>query len=230
MPTSPREPALAKGAQRMSRVDTAWLRMDTPQNLMMIIGVWRLEPSISLEALRERVAERLLKYRRFRQKVVEDAMGATWVPDAGFDIARHVVPESLRRRRGEGFEQSLTPRPAQIDRQLREGHPLAPSVRDVAHGDRLSEVRPVLDPVEMKAQMRHHLPVEPSFMEQGEQRGQHVAGVRLAGLRQEVEVDDHEVPDITRSKACHGFVAPGGRRLQRAASTAVRLAGGAAGA
>ena len=30
--------------ERMSRVDTAWLRMDTDANLMMIVGVWLLEP------------------------------------------------------------------------------------------------------------------------------------------------------------------------------------------
>jgi hypothetical protein len=27
-------------SERMSRVDTAWLRMDTDANLMMIVGVW----------------------------------------------------------------------------------------------------------------------------------------------------------------------------------------------
>ena len=28
----------------MSRVDTAWLRMDNDVNLMMIVGVWLLQP------------------------------------------------------------------------------------------------------------------------------------------------------------------------------------------
>ncbi|HEU4458923.1 MAG TPA: wax ester/triacylglycerol synthase family O-acyltransferase [Methylibium sp.] len=79
----------------MSRVDTAWLRMDTPQNLMMIIGVWLLEPGVDHATLCARIEERLLAYRRFKQKVVEDAMGASWVADAGFDIARHVVRETL---------------------------------------------------------------------------------------------------------------------------------------
>lgn len=128
MPTSSRGPrmlGLPKGAQRMTRVDTAWLRMDTPQNLMMIIGVWRLEPSIALEALRERVTDRLLRYARFRQKVVEDAMGASWVPDAGFDIARHVVPETLRRRRGEGARAALEARVAELAATpLDPAHPL----------------------------------------------------------------------------------------------------------
>jgi len=79
----------------MSRVDTAWLRMDTEANLMMIVGVWLVEPQLSLADLRARVEERLLKYPRFRQKVVEDALGAQWVDDDHFDLAAHVVPEKL---------------------------------------------------------------------------------------------------------------------------------------
>ncbi|MBU6436590.1 MAG: wax ester/triacylglycerol synthase family O-acyltransferase [Betaproteobacteria bacterium] len=80
----------------MSRVDTAWLRMDSPENLMMIVGVWLLEPRVSIDAVRQRVEERLLKYRRFRQRVVEDAMGASWVDHTAFDITQHVVEERLK--------------------------------------------------------------------------------------------------------------------------------------
>ena len=47
--------------ERMSRVDTAWLRMDTEANLMMIVGVWSIRPGIRLADLRQRVAERLLQ-------------------------------------------------------------------------------------------------------------------------------------------------------------------------
>src|SRR5258706_16246642 len=72
--------------ERMSRVDTAWLRMDNDVNLMMIVGVWLLQPGITHAALCERVADKLLKYERFRQKVVPDAMGANWVHDDAFDI------------------------------------------------------------------------------------------------------------------------------------------------
>ena len=51
--------SLGMDGERMSKVDTAWLRMDSPCNLMMIVGVWILRPGISLEALSERVRERL---------------------------------------------------------------------------------------------------------------------------------------------------------------------------
>jgi diacylglycerol O-acyltransferase len=81
--------------ERMTKVDTAWLRMDSPSNLMMIVGVWTLKPGIRYEELCQRVQERLLKYNRFRQRVEQDAAGATWVEDAHFDIARHVVREKL---------------------------------------------------------------------------------------------------------------------------------------
>ena len=81
--------------QAMSRVDTAWLRMDNEVNLMMIVGVWLLTPAITLPALRQRIGERLLQYERFGQKAVRDSLGARWVSDDDFDIARHVVPEAL---------------------------------------------------------------------------------------------------------------------------------------
>lgn len=100
----------APAERRMSRVDTAWLRMDNDVNLMMIVGVWLLNPAITLDTLRERIATRLLKYERFRFKAVADAMGASWVDDRDFDIARHVVPESIRRKRGQSERAALQQR------------------------------------------------------------------------------------------------------------------------
>ncbi|HEY1091335.1 MAG TPA: wax ester/triacylglycerol synthase family O-acyltransferase [Burkholderiaceae bacterium] len=82
----------------MSKVDTAWLRMDTASNLMMIVGVWVLKPGVTHAAVCERVESRLTKYPRFRQRVVEDAAGATWVTDKRFDIAQHVVLEKLPKK------------------------------------------------------------------------------------------------------------------------------------
>ena len=91
----------APRTERMSRVDTAWLRMDNDVNLMMIVGVWLLTPAVSLAALRERITDKLLKYDRFRQKAVADVMGAHWVFDPAFDIERHVVVGTLDPRPGE---------------------------------------------------------------------------------------------------------------------------------
>jgi len=111
--------------ERMTKVDTAWLRMDSPSNLMMIVGVWTLKPGIRYEDLCRRVQERLLQYNRFRQRVEKDAAGATWVEDADFDIARHVVREKLPKR-ARGDEQSaLQDRVGELAMQpLDHKHPL----------------------------------------------------------------------------------------------------------
>ena len=98
---------MSLSVERMSRVDTAWLRMDTPENLMMIVGVWFLAPRISIEQLRQRCSETLLAYRRFRQRVEEDPMGAMWVEVDDFDIADHVIPGELKPRAGQTGEEAL---------------------------------------------------------------------------------------------------------------------------
>lgn len=101
---------LGLSGERMTKVDTAWLRMDSPANLMMIVGVWTLKPGIKYAELCQRVEERLLKYNRFRQRVVEDTAGATWVEDRDFDITRHVVHEKLPRHARGQTQQSLQDR------------------------------------------------------------------------------------------------------------------------
>ena len=86
---------LGLSGERMTKVDTAWLRMDCDANLMMIIGVWQLSPGVKYAAVCERIENTLLRYDRFRQSVLEDAGGATWVEDRHFDLRKHVVLEKL---------------------------------------------------------------------------------------------------------------------------------------
>jgi len=105
---------LPSGAEPMSKVDTAWLRLDTEANRMVIHGVLLLKPAITLDDLRARVAERLLRFRRFRQRVVESGDSAWWVEDAEVDIASHVIPETLTRRRGRPLEGALQDRLADL--------------------------------------------------------------------------------------------------------------------
>jgi WS/DGAT/MGAT family acyltransferase len=115
----------ATAASRMSRVDTAWLRMDSDVNLMMIVGVWLLEPAITIDALRARVADKLLKYERFRCKVVVDALGASWVDDEDFDLGRHVVAEALPSRPGSSARSRLQQSCGELATQrLDPDHPL----------------------------------------------------------------------------------------------------------
>ncbi len=116
---------LGLGGERMSKVDTAWLRMDSDSNLMMIVGVWILHPTITVAALRERVQERLLPYRRFVQCAREDAAGAQWLDDPDFRIERHVLTHQLARQRGRTEQQALQERVAELAMQpLDREHPL----------------------------------------------------------------------------------------------------------
>ncbi len=93
---------LGLAGERMTKVDTAWLRMDSDSNLMMIVGVWVLRPAVRYEDLCQRLTDRLLPYHRFRQRVEEDAAGATWV-EHPVDVRDHVTREKLpRHKAGEG--------------------------------------------------------------------------------------------------------------------------------
>ncbi len=105
---------MPEATERMSRVDHAWLRMDNDVNLMMIVGVWLLTPRVAYADVVARIEDKLLKYPRFTQKVVQDAMGAHWVHDAAFDVQRHVVTERLHRKRGQTPRQALQARAGEL--------------------------------------------------------------------------------------------------------------------
>ena len=76
--------------ERMSSVDTAWLRMDSPGNSMMIVGVSVTETPIRRADFRRMLEQRLLCFPRFRHKAVADPIGASWVEDDEFDLDAHV--------------------------------------------------------------------------------------------------------------------------------------------
>lgn len=81
--------------ERISPVDTAWLRMDRPTNLMMIVGIMMFDGAMDYARLRRTLEARLLPYRRFRQKIVHDATGAWWEDDADFDLDCHLHHAAL---------------------------------------------------------------------------------------------------------------------------------------
>ena len=105
---------MTETSERMSRVDTAWLRMDSDANLMMIVGVWLLQPALGHAALCDRLQAKLLRYARFRQKVVQEAVLSYWVADEGFDLQRHVVREKLARKRGQSERAALQARVSEL--------------------------------------------------------------------------------------------------------------------
>lgn len=74
----------------MSRVDTAWLRMERPTNLMMITGVLIFDTQLDMAKFKEILAERFLAFRRFRQRAVDLTGQAFWEYDKDFDLNWHV--------------------------------------------------------------------------------------------------------------------------------------------
>ena len=86
--------------EKMSAVDTAWLRMDRPHNLMMISGVLMFREKLSLARLKKVVTKRFLVFGRFSQRPVESAAGAFWESDPDFDLDHHIVRHELPGRAG----------------------------------------------------------------------------------------------------------------------------------
>lgn len=81
---------------KMSPVDTAWLRMDTPGNLMMIVGVYVYDRPLDFARLRAVLESRFLSYFRFRARAVSDATGSWhWEEDDDFDLDQHLIRVAL---------------------------------------------------------------------------------------------------------------------------------------
>ncbi len=83
--------------EKMKRVDHAWLRMDEPDNLMMINGVLFFDQPLVLEEVKQVLEERLLVIPRLRQRVAQSGRRQrfSWQLDPSFDIDAHLVEEAL---------------------------------------------------------------------------------------------------------------------------------------
>jgi WS/DGAT/MGAT family acyltransferase len=110
----------------MAKVDTAWLRMENPNNLMMITGVLRFAMPLALDKLRELIGERFLAYRRFGQRAVDSGSAAVWETVARPDLRWHVRTARLPRRGGkvelERFVSELASTPLDHSRPLWQFH------------------------------------------------------------------------------------------------------------
>ena len=80
--------------KKMSTVDTAWLRMDSDGNLMMIVGVSMLSKAVSVDGLKHALQSRFLVYSRFRSRVVTDLSGSWW-QEQEVDLDDHVIHTAL---------------------------------------------------------------------------------------------------------------------------------------
>lgn len=79
--------------EKVSNVDTAWLHMEHPTNLMMISGVMTFEGKVDFEQLTAVLEERLLPYERFRQRAVQPTNPLSspyWETVPNFDIRDHL--------------------------------------------------------------------------------------------------------------------------------------------
>lgn len=110
----------------ISKVDTAWLRMEQPTNLMMINGVVMLDGDLNYKRLLETIEQRFLMFRRFRQKAVDRNRGASWELDSDFDIQDHVrrtaLPGDAGKKELETLVSELASTPLDSSRPLWQFH------------------------------------------------------------------------------------------------------------
>jgi diacylglycerol O-acyltransferase len=74
----------------LSLIDSAWLRLDRPTNLMMVCGVMLFSERLDWSRVKATLQERLLCFHRFRQRVVQDDATLFWETDPAFDLDWHV--------------------------------------------------------------------------------------------------------------------------------------------
>jgi diacylglycerol O-acyltransferase / wax synthase len=79
----------------MSNVDAAWLGMDSPDNLMMVTAVLRLDRPVDRERLLDVLARRLVeRYPKFRLRPLPSGSPfeqPVWADDPEFTLDRHLV-------------------------------------------------------------------------------------------------------------------------------------------
>lgn len=108
--------------ERMSPVDTTWLRMDSATNLMVIVGIILLDGPVDYDRLEKTLLDRLLVFPRFKQKVDQRLTGVWWVDDPHFDKSRHIKRIRLP---GDGGKEELESFVAGLcSSQLDSNHPL----------------------------------------------------------------------------------------------------------
>ncbi|MEP7188442.1 MAG: wax ester/triacylglycerol synthase family O-acyltransferase, partial [Roseiflexaceae bacterium] len=80
----------AKPTERLSNIDTAWLRMEEPTNLMMVTGMLVFDQPLSFARLRQTIEQRLLSFDRFQQHIVYVGGSPHWQADPLFTISAHL--------------------------------------------------------------------------------------------------------------------------------------------
>ncbi|MEM9696363.1 MAG: WS/DGAT domain-containing protein [Myxococcota bacterium] len=109
-------------ADLLSAVDNAWLRMDRPDNPMVITGVMEFASPPDEERLLELLRVRLRWFPRFSQRIVPgtERRAARWERDPSFDVAHHVAYERLSFAEGQLHAEigKIVSRPLSLERPL----------------------------------------------------------------------------------------------------------------
>ena len=82
-----------RSSESLSNVDSAWLRMEDPTNLMTITGLLTFDGMIDFARLKSEIEDRLLPFDRFRQRVVQPRLlfgKARWEEDEHFALKSHL--------------------------------------------------------------------------------------------------------------------------------------------
>lgn len=116
--------------RRVGAVDSIWLNMDRPNNLMVIDSVMWFDEPVDWERLAAVLQRRVVdRYPVFRQRPVEAWGGLGpeyWEDDPDFDLSRHIIraalPEPGDAAALERYVESQMHRPFERDRPLWECH------------------------------------------------------------------------------------------------------------
>ena len=110
---------------RVSALDSGWLRMEDPTNLMMVTSVLLFDGRLDQKRLRSVIEERLLAFPRFRQRIQEPPFGVgapSWVPDRTFDLDSHLhrvaLPEPGDKATLEAFVSDVMSTPLDFTKPL----------------------------------------------------------------------------------------------------------------
>ena len=82
----------------LTPIDTAWLHMDDPTNLMMVTAIFEFDGPVDFERVKRTWGARLGAFDRFRQRVSESVIplkAPHWEDDPNFDLDSHVHHISL---------------------------------------------------------------------------------------------------------------------------------------
>jgi len=112
-------------SELMTNVDTFWLHMDQPTNLMIITSVQEFDEVLEYADLKETIEKRLLVFDRFTRRVVKPVSGVgipTWDDDPTFDIRSHLhrvaLPEPGNKRALQEMISDLTAIPMDRSKPL----------------------------------------------------------------------------------------------------------------